>query len=73
MICGAQGTGGGALGAILATPLVNLLGNVGAIILCVGVVIMFAVFTFGINMSEIINNLVEKSEENREERLEHLR
>ena len=31
---------------------------------------MFAVFTFGINMSEIINNIVEKSEENREERLE---
>ena len=31
---------------------------------------MLAVFTFGINMSEIINNLVEKSEENREERLE---
>ena len=51
-------------------PLANLLGKIGAVILCVGVVIMFAVFTFGINMSEIINNIVEKSEENREERLE---
>ena len=70
MTYGSQGSGGGALGAILATPLVNLLGKVGAAILCVGVVIMLAVFTFGINMSEIINNLVEKSEENREERLE---
>ncbi len=69
-IYGAQGNGGGALGAILATPLVNLLGKIGATILCIGVVIMFAVFTFGINMSEIINNMVEKSEENREERLE---
>ena len=69
-IYGAQGNGGGALGAILATPLVNLLGKIGATILCIGVVIMFAVFTFGINMSEIINNIVEKSEENREERLE---
>ena len=70
MIYGAKGSGGGALGAILATPLVNLLGKIGAAILCIGVVLMFAVFTFGINMSEIINNIVEKSEENREERIE---
>lgn len=67
---GSQGNGGGALGAILATPLSNLLGPVGAIIVCIGIVIMLAVFTFGINMSEIINNLVEKTQENREERLE---
>lgn len=67
---GANGNGGGALGAILATPLVNLLGQVGAAILGIGVVIMLAVFTFGINMSEIISNFVEKTEENREERLE---
>ncbi len=67
---GSQGTGGGALGAILAVPLVNLLGQVGAAILCVGIVIMLAVFTFGINMSEIINNMVERSQENREEKLE---
>ena len=67
---GAQGNGGGALGAILATPLINLLGQIGAFILCIGVVAMLGVFTFGINMSEIINNLVQKSEENREEKLE---
>lgn len=58
------------LGAILATPLVNLLSPVGAIVLCVGIVIMLGVFTFGINISEIINNFVEKSEESREERFE---
>ncbi len=69
-LIGAQGNGGGALGAILATPLVNLLGQIGATILCIGVVAMLAVFTFGINMSEIINNFVEKTEENREERYE---
>ena len=67
---GAHGSGGGALGAILSTPLVNLLGEPGAIILCIGIVIMLAVFTFGINMSEIINNAVEKSEDSREERLQ---
>ena len=69
-VLGAQGYGGGALGVILATPLISLLGKIGATILCVGIVIMLAVFTFGINLSEIINNMVEKSQENREERLE---
>ena len=67
---GAHGSGGGALGAILSTPLVNLLGAPGAIILCIGIVIMLAVFTFGSNMSEIIKNAVEKSEDSREERLQ---
>ena len=67
---GMQDKGGGALGAILAVPLAKLLSPIGAIILCVGVVVMLAVFTFGINISEIINNFVEKTEEEREERLE---
>ena len=67
---GSTGSGGGALGAILAVPLINLLSPVGATILCIGIVIMLAVFTFGINISEIINDLIEKSEEKREERLE---
>lgn len=67
---GMQDKGGGALGAILATPLANLLSPVGAIILCIGIVVMLAVFTFGINISEMINNFVEKTEEEREERLE---
>ena len=67
---GTQEKGGGALGAILAVPLVKLLGPIGAIILCVGIVIILAVFVFGINASEIINNFIEKSQENREERLE---
>ncbi len=57
-------------GALLAAPLVNLLGKIGATILCIGIVIMFAVFTFGINMSEIINDMVEKTQENKEERYE---
>ena len=67
---GMQDKGGGALGTILATPLANLLSPVGAIILCIGIVIMLVVFTFGINISEIINNFVEKTEENREEKYE---
>ena len=67
---GTQDIGGGALGVILAMPLSKLLSPIGAIILCIGVVIMLAVFTFGINISEMINNFVEKTEENREEKYE---
>ena len=67
---GTQDKGGGALGIVLAAPLANLLSPIGAIILCIGVVVMLAVFTFGINISEIINNFVEKTEEEKEERIE---
>ncbi len=67
---GTQDIGGGALGAMLAMPLAKLLSPVGAIILCIGVVVMLAVFTFGINISEMINNFVEKTEAEREEKYE---
>ncbi len=67
---GSQGGGGGALGAILAVPLAKLLSPIGAMILCIGIAVMFAVFTFGINISEMINNVVDKTEENRENKLE---
>ena len=67
---GTQGKGGGALGAILAIPLAKLLGEVGAIILCIGIAILLVVFTFGINMSDIINMVVEKIQANSEEKRE---
>lgn len=67
---GSQGKGGGALGAILAVPLAKLLGPIGAMILCIGIAVMLLVFTFGINMSDIINKYVERVQENREERKE---
>ena len=51
-------------------PLAKLLGDIGAVILCIGVAIILLVFTFGINLSDIIQMLVEKMEEKREERLE---
>ena len=70
---GEQNIGGGAFGAILATPLVNFLGQIGAFVLCIGVIIMLIVFIFGINTSDIINNILEKSQENRQERSERKR
>ncbi|MCI8759957.1 MAG: DNA translocase FtsK [Clostridia bacterium] len=52
-------------------PLTKLLGNIGAIILCLGVAIVLVVFTFGINITDIINKMAERAEENKEARLAH--
>ena len=67
---GEQSKGGGAIGAVAAVPLAKLLGDVGAVILCIGVAVVFLVFTFGINMSDLISMFVEKMEDKRAERLE---
>lgn len=67
---GSQSKGGGAIGAVGAAPLTKLLGNIGAVIFCIGLAIILLVFTFGINLSEIINMILDKLEEKREERLE---
>lgn len=67
---GAEGKGGGAVGAVGAVALVRLLGNIGAVILCTGVAIILLVFAFGINPSEIINNIMDKIEEKRQEKFE---
>ena len=68
---GSQNNGGGAIGAVGAVPLVNLLGVVGAIILCIGIAAILVVFTFGINLTEMIQNMTDKMEEKREEKLEY--
>ena len=57
---GSQGNGGGALGALLAIPLAKLIGNVGTIILFIGLALVLAVNTFGLNIAEMISLLVEK-------------
>lgn len=67
---GAEGKGGGAVGAVGAVALVRLLGNIGAVILCTGIAIILLVFAFGINPSEIINNIMDKIEEKRQEKFE---
>lgn len=67
---GSQDKGGGAIGAVAAVPLAKLLGDVGAVIFCIGIAVILLVFTFGINLSEIINTLLDKIEEKREERFE---
>ncbi len=67
---GSEGKGGGAIGAVGAVPLAKMLGDIGAVILCVGIAVVLLVFTFGISLSDIINNIVERLEEKKEEKYE---
>ncbi len=66
---GSQSKGGGAIGTLGAVPLTKLLGTIGAIIFCFGVAAILVVFTFGINMSELISSIMDRIQERREERL----
>lgn len=67
---GERNVGGGAIGAITAIPLIQLLGTVGAVILSIGVAIIVLIFMFGIKPAQIIANMIDAMEERREERLE---
>ena len=69
---GSNNIGGGAIGTLAAVPIVRLLGNLGAVVLSIGISIMLFAFVFGIDLSEIIkrkvDDAVERHEENKEER-----
>ena len=69
---GANNIGGGAIGTLAAVPIVKILGNLGAIVLSVGVAIMMFAFVFGIDLSQIVSRKVDRAmeihEENKEER-----
>ena len=63
---GSNNRGGGIIGAIIAYPLVKLLGVPGTVILTIGLALLFTVFIFGLRPTEIISNLIEKIKENKE-------
>ena len=65
---GSQDIGGGAIGTAIAYGLIGLLGEVGTVILCIGIAIILLVFMFGIQPAEIIANFVEERRENKEDR-----
>ena len=71
---GGSDIGGGAIGTLAAVPLVRLLGNLGAVVLSIGVSVMLFAFVFGIDISELISktaeNLLAKHEENKQSREE---
>lgn len=67
---GERNVGGGAIGAIAAVPLIQLLGTVGAVILSIGIAIIVLIFMFGIKPARMIADMIDTMEERREERLQ---
>lgn len=67
---GENNKGGGAIGTAIAGLLIKMLGEVGTVILCIGVAILLIVFMFGIRPAEIIGELMDNAREDREARKE---
>ena len=65
---GASNQGGGAIGTLAAVFLVKMLGNLGAIVLSLGISIMLFVFVCGIDVANIIGKMVENYLERKEEK-----
>lgn len=65
---GMRSVGGGAIGAIVAYPLIKLIDTVGTVILAIGVGIICIIFLYGIKPAEIVKNMVEEREYEKEER-----
>ena len=66
---GEKDVGGGAIGAIIAFPLITLLGEIGAIILTIGISLIMLIFMFGIRPAEMISDFLDNMKEKREERI----
>ena len=60
--------GGGAIGTLAAVFLVKMLGNVGAIVLCVGISLMLFAFVCDIDVAEFFGNKIDEAIQNKEER-----
>ena len=64
---GTTNQGGGAIGTLAAIFLVKMLGNLGAVVLSIGVSIMLFAFIYGIDISEMISTKIEEHLERKEE------
>ena len=69
---GQKDVGGGAIGAMVAIPLINLIGMVGTLILAIGVAILIIIVMFGIKPAKMITNMVENCREYKEERMKNI-
>ena len=67
---GEKNIGGGAIGTMIAIPLVKLLGPWAAIILSIGIAAIFLVLVFGIKPAELLAEAIQRHGEKQEERRE---
>ena len=67
---GTTNQGGGAIGAIIATPLSQLIGSVGAAIITIAIAIITFIYIIGITPTELVLNFLDSREERKQERME---
>ena len=67
---GVTNHGGGTVGTVIAYPLVKLLGQFGAAATTVGVAIIMLVFSLSLKPSDLIVDILDTIEENKQERKE---
>ncbi len=67
---GTENLGGGAVGAICAIALINLIGKVGTIIFAIGVAVIDSIFLFGIKPAELLKEYIENKKERKQEEKE---
>ena len=67
---GTQNVGGGAVGAIVAAPLINLIGTFASTILVVAIAIIAFMYLIGVSPVEMIIRIIDDREAKKEERLE---
>ena len=65
---GENNSGGGAIGTAIAFWLIGLLGEIGTVILCIGIGAILLVFIFGIKPAEMIADFIDAKREEKEER-----
>ena len=65
---GTMNKGGGAIGAIVATPLMNLLGSLGTTILTIAIAVVTCVYIVGANPVELLVEFVDGREDRKEEK-----
>ena len=64
---GSKNIGGGAVGAICAIGLINLVGKIGTVIIAIGIAIIDSIFLFGIKPAELLKEYVENRNEKKQE------
>ena len=69
---GTNNKGGGAIGTIIAVPLVNMIGVPGTVVLCIGISVIILVFMLGIPVSDIIQETVENMQDRKKARKEEV-
>ena len=65
---GVKNIGGGTVVAVIAYPLIKLLGMFGAAVATAGIVVILCVFTFGLHPSEIMLDIMEEMNARRDDR-----